>query len=593
MIQKKYLINNTHTMSEMVRDIQKDPAYAAASERALLVFESENNLDEIQAHLDTLAAELPETKVFGMTLLGKLKADMALANNTTVCSLMLFENSRVQVVGADTAGMPAKTAAEDFLSQIDRQDLKGILFLTAMKSAQPFDYLETVAGELPHTPIFGAQAGSKVLNSDQFYVFCGTKIYRDGAVAAAFNGEDLEIEAEQVLGWKPLGREHRVTKTAPGGYIETIDNRPAMDLYAKYLGLKPDANFYANNAAFPLLEQTGSMMSARIPVDFDERGAIRMFTPMREGARVSLSYSRKGLLLEHALNCAKWIARFKPESLILITCLNRRLLLGNADSDLELSYFAQVVPQAIWGYGGSEILRTGRNGGILNSSIVAVAFREGPPKAGAPVCVHDDKLEENANQPIELSDRLVTFLEQTTAELHEVIDKLQVMALHDQLTGLANRRLLNETTSALIRQEKQEDDFAALMYDVDYFKKVNDTYGHKAGDAILCEIADVVKQQIRKADVLGRWGGEEFVCLFENTSLMDATYIAERIRWAVDQHSFAYAGHLTISLGVVAYHPGESEETLFIRLDRMLYQAKNGGRNRVVTEDGRTITADK
>ena len=593
MIQKKYFICGAYTMAEMIRDIQQDPAYAAASERALLVFESENNLEDIQAHLDTLAAELPETKVFGMTLLGKLKADMILAENATICSLLLFESSRVQVVGADTADMPAKTAAEDFLKQVDRQDLKGILFLTGVKSDQPSDYLETVADELPHTPIFGAQAGSKKLNSEKFYVFCGTKIYQDGAVAAAFNGEDLEIEADQALGWKPLGREHRVTKTAPGGYVETIDNRPAMDLYAKYLGLKPDANFYANNAAFPLLEQTGNMMSARIPFDFDEQGAIRFFTPMPEGARVSLSYSRRGMLLEHAYNCAKWIAPFKPEAMIVFTCLNRRLLLGNADSDLELSYFTQVAPKAIWGYGGSEILRTGRNGGILNSSIVAVAFREGPPKAGAPVCVHDDKLEENANQPIELSDRLVTFLEQTTAELHEVIDKLQVMALHDQLTGLANRRLLNETTGALIREEAKGEAFAALMYDVDYFKKVNDTYGHKAGDAILCEIADVVKQQIRKADVLGRWGGEEFVCLFENTSLLEATYIAERIRWAVDQHVFAYVGHITISVGVVAYHPGESETALFIRLDRMLYQAKNGGRNRVVTEDGRVISPEE
>ena len=93
--------------------------------------------------------------------------------------------------------------------------------------------------------------------------------------------------------------------------------------------------------------------------------------------------------------------------------------------------------------------------------------------------------------------------------------------------------------------------------------------------------------------MLGRWGGEEFVCLFENTSLLDATYIAERIRWAVDQHQFSYAGHVTISIGVVAYHSGESEEKLFIRLDRMLYRAKNGGRNRVVTEDNRVITAEE
>lgn len=592
MIQKKYIIHGKYTFEDMVRDVKSQPMYASASDRVLLMFESENDTEQIAAHLAFLKENLSDVKVFGMTLLGKLKSDMILAEQTTFCSLMLFETSRVQVVGADTADVPAKTAAADFLNRVDRRDLKGILFLTGIKSTQPSDYLEIVAEELPHTPIFGAQAGSKKLNSDQFYVFCGAKIYQDGAVAAAFNGEDLEIETDQVLGWKPLGREHQVTKVSENGLVETIDKKPAMALYEKYLGLKPDANFYANNAAFPLLEQTGNMMSARIPFDFNEQGAIRFFTPMPEGARVSLSYSRRGMLLEHAFNCAKWIASFKPEAMILITCLNRRLLLGNADSDLELSYFTQVAPQAIWGYGGSEILQTGRNGGILNSSIVAVAFREGAPKAGPPVRVNGDKLEDESDQPIELSDRLVTFLEQTTAELHEVIDKLQVIASHDQLTGLANRRLLSETTNGLIEREKAGEAFSALMYDVDYFKKVNDTFGHKAGDAILCEITEVVKKQIRRSDMLGRWGGEEFVCLFQNASLTDATYIAERVRWAVDQHRFAHVGHITISIGVVTRHEGETEEAMFIRLDRMLYQAKNGGRNRVVTEAGKVITSE-
>ena len=298
-------------------------------------------------------------------------------------------------------------------------------------------------------------------------------------------------------------------------------------------------------------------------------------------------------MLKAAHDCAEQTAAFRPEAMILICCLNRRLLLGNTDSDLEIGYFRQVAPAAICGYGGSEILKTGKNGGILNSSIVAAAFREGDADARAPVHVRDGAAESGAARPMELSDRLVTFLEQTTAELHATIDKLQVMALHDQLTGLANRRLLNETTSFLIRQEKQGKGFAALMYDVDYFKKVNDQYGHKVGDMVLKEITEVVRAQIRRSDVLGRWGGEEFVCLFENTSLLEATYIAERIRWAVDQHQFSYAGHVTISIGVVAYHSGESEEKLFIRLDRMLYQAKNGGRNRVVTEDGRVISPEE
>ena len=580
-------------MADMVREIQGDPDYAAASDRVLLVYESENDPERIAAHLSFLKAQLPEVKVFGMTLLGPLNEEMVLPEQITVCSLLLFQNITASVVSADLSRTSVGAAAAAFTDAVQGAPLKGVMLLTSAQGEQSAAYLDTLAQAFPEVPIFGGQAGAKRLNSEQFYVFDGTQIYLDGAVAVAFCGADLHVHAERVLGWKALGRVHTITKVSDSGAIETIDKKPAMDLYEKYLGLKPDQYFYANNAAFPLLEWTGNSLSARIPFDFTEDGALQMFTPMREGARVSLSYSRKGMLLADAFACAKREAAFKPEAILMMTCLNRRLLLGNADADRELNYYTQVVPAASWGYGGSEILKIGKNGGILNSSIVAAAFREGGAEGRTSVTVRDEKLAHIAEKPMALSDRLVTFLEQTTAELQETIHKFEALARHDQLTGLANRRLLNERTGTLIRQAKAGEGFAALMFDVDFFKKVNDTYGHKAGDAILKEITNVVKAQIRRSDTLGRWGGEEFVCLFENTSLMDATYIAERIRWAVDQHSFAYAGHLTISLGVVAYHPGESEETLFIRLDRMLYQAKNGGRNRVVTEDGRTITADK
>ena len=124
-------------MADMVREIQNDPAYPLASDRALLVFESENDTDRIAAHLDFLKKNLPDVKVFGMTLLGKLKDDMTLAEDTTFCNLMLFKTSRVQVVQADTSQMTVAAAAEAFLDEVSRKALKGILFLAGAKSGQP------------------------------------------------------------------------------------------------------------------------------------------------------------------------------------------------------------------------------------------------------------------------------------------------------------------------------------------------------------------------------------------------------------------------------------------------------------------------
>ena len=292
-------------MADMVREIQGDPDYAAASDRVLLVYESENDPERIAAHLSFLKAQLPEVKVFGMTLLGPLNEEMVLPEQITVCSLLLFQNITASVVSADLSRTSVGAAAAAFTDAVQGAPLKGVMLLTSAQGEQSADYLDTLAQAFPEVPIFGGQAGAKRLNSEQFYVFDGTQIYLDGAVAVAFCGADLHVHAERVLGWKALGRVHTITKVSDSGAIETIDKKPAMDLYEKYLGLKPDQYFYANNAAFPLLEWTGNSLSARIPFDFTEDGALQMFTPMREGARVSLSYSRKGMLLADAFACAK------------------------------------------------------------------------------------------------------------------------------------------------------------------------------------------------------------------------------------------------------------------------------------------------
>ncbi|MBU2925203.1 diguanylate cyclase [Colwellia sp. 4_MG-2023] len=163
----------------------------------------------------------------------------------------------------------------------------------------------------------------------------------------------------------------------------------------------------------------------------------------------------------------------------------------------------------------------------------------------------------------------------------------------DMLTGISNRRELMKKGKKLFQQSKTSNtEFSALMIDIDYFKKINDQFGHECGDLVLKKVVELGKALMRKTDVFGRFGGEEFVALLPNTSKSQANIIAERFRVAVEAYIWDSNGslpeslHVTISIGVansIDFTNGESTDlsTLIKKADELLYQAKEQGRNRV------------
>jgi two-component system cell cycle response regulator len=161
-----------------------------------------------------------------------------------------------------------------------------------------------------------------------------------------------------------------------------------------------------------------------------------------------------------------------------------------------------------------------------------------------------------------------------------VYEEAKGLALHDPLTGLANRRYLELTfTENLARARRHGAPFAIIMFDIDYFKKYNDTYGHDAGDEILVTTARVVTAQVRGIDFLARYGGEEFILLLPDTTLSQGGAVAEKVRQLVES-----AVGVTISLGMSAYDAelANSKESMINQADKALYRAKGQGRNQVV-----------
>jgi two-component system, cell cycle response regulator len=154
-------------------------------------------------------------------------------------------------------------------------------------------------------------------------------------------------------------------------------------------------------------------------------------------------------------------------------------------------------------------------------------------------------------------------------------------AYKDSLTKLYNKKFFNLYCEQTIREaERYNSPLSLVIIDIDFFKKVNDTFGHTAGDIILQQLAIILLDSCRDTDIACRWGGEEFVLLMTNTNKEGALVIAERLRQKVESNKFSVVGSLTISLGVAQYIADKDE--WFQNADKGLYRAKESGRNKVV-----------
>jgi diguanylate cyclase len=198
-----------------------------------------------------------------------------------------------------------------------------------------------------------------------------------------------------------------------------------------------------------------------------------------------------------------------------------------------------------------------------------------------------DELEKIRHQNTELKKKL----EESNKEIMKLSRELEEskrMASTDFLTQVANRASFDRALSDMVNDFYRRDyPFALIMIDIDHFKKINDTYGHQAGDYVLQELARVIRQQLRARDVVARYGGEEFAILLPGVTFSQAVRVAERLRKLVEKHLFRFKNvdiPVTISLGVAVMREGLDETSLLEKADKALYLAKRLGRNQVRTD---------
>jgi diguanylate cyclase (GGDEF)-like protein len=168
-------------------------------------------------------------------------------------------------------------------------------------------------------------------------------------------------------------------------------------------------------------------------------------------------------------------------------------------------------------------------------------------------------------------------------------------AMFDGLTGIHNRRWLDETLHRLVKRQQQDSGHLAIsLIDIDHFKKFNDTYGHDAGDHVLTSVARALAANLRPTDLVARFGGEEFVIIFPETSLQDAATVADRVRKAISSEPMETQDgtklpSVTISMGIAELEAGQTVPSLLKVADSAMYRAKRAGRNQIQTGTSATI----
>lgn len=227
-----------------------------------------------------------------------------------------------------------------------------------------------------------------------------------------------------------------------------------------------------------------------------------------------------------------------------------------------------------------------------NSALESAHEELGAMKAGEDLAVLQTALMLNIKQVVEANRRLENDLVVSRYKMEEQaqeLDRTRTEARTDALCKIGNRKAVDETLKFMVsRYHSEAISFGLMLIDVDHFKRINDSFGHNAGDEVLSSIAIALKECVRPTDFVGRMGGDEFVIMLNGLDGDNANMVGERIRAAIELYDFSFDSKgqstvVTLSMGLAVVRDSDSVTTLFERADMALYRAKELGRNRLFT----------
>ena len=553
------------------------------------VFSSLTDREILESITDELLNAIPSAVIVGSTSVGEIIHGQ-LQVGTTVLAFSFFDETVLKTIAIPNPSGNELEAGKRLVKEINGMgEIAGVLILATPLGIDVARLFSGMSEERFSFPVFGGGAGVYDPNLPST-VFLGREYFSRGAIAVVFLSKQLHICIRTFLGWKPLSKELTITET-DGMLLKKIDGERAFDVYNRYLNIQNDENFFENALEFPILVHRNGETIARVPFFVDDKGCIGFLADIQSGEKFHIGYGDPDSILKNSAAVQKELRDFEPDSIFLYACICRRFLLQNA-VNLETESFDYIAPTSgFYTYG--EFFSSCNSIYLLNSTIVIAAFREGEQghySRQMTFALKDDISTTMENDPFSnkhsrIITRLIHFIGVVTSELEDANRELKRISGIDKLTQIYNRLRLDEILGhELYRSTRYGTDFSVLILDIDHFKKVNDRFGHLVGDMVLVEIGNILKNNVRESDTVGRWGGEEFLIILPETKLADSMIVAEKIRAEVEKAKFPEAKHITCSLGVATFRNGDNQDKLLFRADMAMYEAKNNGRNRVAVE---------
>lgn len=533
-------------------------------------------LDKTMEMVSYLKSLFPGIKIAGSSSCGEIK-DGHLTDRSIQISISFFEKTKIKTIIYDCRDRSEFDNGILMQEMVDSDPYaKAVEVIVATHSglhAQKFfDALEKCNESVA---VFGAAAAKYDDTSDTF-VFNEDGISLFGIVCVLYSGEDFHISTAYALGWKELGHSMTVTR-AESEKLYELDGEPAFNVYKKYLKIQNDSSFSRNALEFPLMYSEYGVDVARISLKCASEGTLYLGGELRNGDIVRLGYGDPVAILDSVYEAQDKIRLFQPQAIWIYSCMTRMSFWGD-DIDCEISPFDKIARTSGF-YTFGEYIRIGKKIYIHNATLISIGMRENAP-IGIPVMALPRLAQKKMSGEISMVERLVSFIQATTGELERLNKNLAQKALTDDLTRIYNRRRIEEIMESFIEEGRQSrDQIFFLLMDIDYFKQVNDTYGHDTGDVVLRKVAGVLKNYMNDDCVPGRWGGEEFMIVARNITKTMALDLAESIRRDICDEDYDPVPELTVSIGIAGMSPNDNILELYKRVDKALYHAKKSGRN--------------
>ncbi len=466
MIQRTYKIHSRQELIDRFEKIKASHEYNSARSvliKGLTVKFFDQSIQFAGKHVRQM---LPKAKVVGMSLTSfNRDADKSKKHTSyVVISVLYFFESEVTVLECGGDQLEYADPAFTLKDQLLRiKDIKAVEVMCAGKTRYMSTFLETITEGLEYIPFYGAEAGMieielsecgyhslmKAMNDEitvQYVI--GKGFYTNGIVLVVYSGKKLHVTSEYLLGWRPLGKEMKITQAIGSTCIATIDDIPAANIYDKYLSVKPDKFMLFNICEFPLLIERNGFTFARIPPIYDEEGRLYFGADVYQDEKLRLSYGNPQEILKETWDASERVRQFEPEAVILIICGSRTIFLKE-NAETEIEYFKRFHPNTVYCHGSSEIYRYENCGGVLNSSIVVIGMREGDKPDDAIVITDAHMPADDRPKIIPLADRLANFLEVTTDELKNTNYILKKIALEAEAANKAKSQFLSSISHEL------------------------------------------------------------------------------------------------------------------------------------------------